>query len=469
MIRLLPAVCLLLSLSSGLPFERSYGTAADDRGVAVVAFDDGGCILVANSDSSPNFSQILVVRVDGAGDTVWTRTVPEPGGMLAATGAVSDGAGGCFIVGKRKVERVDWDMYAVRLDSSGRTAWSGYWGSPDADDIATGVCRADTGWVVCGYTLASGEANVRLDRLTALGAHPWILISGSNRPEYAYSVARSPDGSFLVAGAVYRDSSRFTDVLLMKVDSLGTLLWSRTFGDSLWDEARAVVQMANGDIGVVGFSSSYGQGNDCYFLRTNSAGQGIWSRTYGFAGSDRAYSACEASGGGLVAVGERFPFSGGSSDLYMLKVSGSGALAWDRFYGRAGNDCGYSVVTTPDSGFLIAGSTWNDSSGNFDAYLVKTTADGTLGVSGQPVVRMRSGPTITPNPFTTSVRIAGCAAGIAPARVFSSEGRLVAELARPANGPFVWDGRNSTGPQARPGVYYLETGQGTPVKLVKTQ
>lgn len=465
--RIALAIILAQSLCVAHTFERSYGTQANETGVGILALRNGGCLLVATAESVPDYSAILVVRVDSIGDTVWTRTIAEPGGELVSTAVAGDGDDGCLIVGSRKAERVDLDMYAVQLNSTGGVTWSSFWGSPDADDVATGVCSADSGWVVCGYTLATGQSRIRVDRLTKLGAHAWILVAESELPEYPYAVAPTSDRGFLVAGSVMVDSSPYTDMLLLKVSSLGAPTWTRTFGESLWDEARAVVQMPDDDISLAGFSSSYGQGLDVCLQRADSTGQGTWVRTFGFPGCDRAYGACPASDGGLVMVGERYPFGDGNSDLYMLKVSANGELAWDRFYGRSGDDCGYSVVASGDGGFLAAGRTWSDSTAGYDAYLVRTNANGTLGCANLETGVPLSAAVAVPNPFRRATRVHLQRAAVAAARVISVDGRAVRTLMPDARGDVLWDGADSDGRAVESGVYYLHDGSAGPVKLVR--
>ena len=62
-----------------------------------------------------------------------------------------------------------------------------------------------------------------------------------------------------------------------------------------------------------------------------------WTRTYGGARDDEGYSAQQASDGGYIVTGYTHSFGAGSNDVYLIKTNAAGDTLWTRTYG--GNGC----------------------------------------------------------------------------------------------------------------------------------
>jgi hypothetical protein len=190
--------------------------------------------------------------------------------------------------------------------------------------------------------------------------------------DYGRSVRQTSDGGYIVTGETHSFGIGWGDMLLMKVDSLGDTLWFKTYGGSMYDCGRAVIETAEGGYLVAGETQSFGAGgNDFYVVRTDSLGNALWSRTYGGGEYDCAYSVREAVDG-YVIVGETGSFEAGGQDIYLVKVDFLGNLSWDETYGGAGSERGFSIDETHDNGYVIAGYTSSYGSGGDDMYLVRT-------------------------------------------------------------------------------------------------
>ena len=90
------------------------------------------------------------------------------------------------------------------------------------------------------------------------------------------SVAQTSDGGYIVAGYTYSYGAGSRDLYLVKTDSLGDTLWTRTYGGTDWDGGRSVAQTSDGGYIVAGWTWSYGAGSyDVYLIKTDSLGLGI--------------------------------------------------------------------------------------------------------------------------------------------------------------------------------------------------
>src|SRR2546422_7042577 len=104
---------------------------------------------------------------------------------------------------------------------------------------------------------------------------------GSTFGDAAYSVQQTADSGYIITGY-----SR-ADVYLIKTNSLGDTLWTRTFGGSSSEVGLSVQQTTDGGYIIVGYTQSFGAGSsDVYLIKTNTLGDTLWTRTYGGSSSD---------------------------------------------------------------------------------------------------------------------------------------------------------------------------------------
>jgi hypothetical protein len=116
-------------------------------------------------------------------------------------------------------------------------------------------------------------------------------------------------------------------------------LWTRTYGGGSYDEAYSVQQTADGGYIVAGYTESFGAGwEDFYLVKTNSSGEPLWTRTYGGSGGDCAYSVQQTTDGGYVVAGFTYSFGAGNADFYLVKTNSQGDTLWTRTYGGSSYD-----------------------------------------------------------------------------------------------------------------------------------
>ncbi|MEO0070874.1 MAG: T9SS type A sorting domain-containing protein [candidate division WOR-3 bacterium] len=469
------ALCLvLLNFASGWTlFERSYGGKAAEEGLFVVPRADSGFFVAGYADSAPGYGRTYVLKVDKHGELVWSKLIVDTLGGVILHGACGDGSGGCVVVGQERSSRGDWDMFIQWIDSSGALVWRKNLGSTDVNDIGAAVCQTeDGGWVVVGNTITSQGWDVTATRLDRTGYVWWSKSYSSAGTDLAYAVTRTYDRGYVIAGATYPTNARFSDILLFKVDYWGYLVWQRSFGDSLWDEARAVIETKDSGIALAGFSSSYGEDIDGYLLCANAYGLMRWVRTFPKVGYEKFYGLAQTQDGGFVLTGES-AFPGEEADLMFLRTNPGGEMLWQRFYGGEGDDCGRAVVETGD-GFVLTGKTWTDSINRSDVYLIRTNSSGNVGVGTEGRRRTANGLRVYPNPFRKWVCVTlngewGRRNGEwgKKVRIFNQEGVLVQNLPLKEGNWVVWNGCDFSNRPVAKGVYMILLPDNQRVKVVK--
>jgi hypothetical protein len=124
----------------------------------------------------------------------------------------------------------------------------------------------------------------------------------------------------------------------------------------------------------------------CFSLVSSAKASSNWNKTYGGTGNDSARSLVATSDGGYAIAGTTDSFGAGNTDFWLVKTDADGVMEWNRTYGGTGDDEAYALVTAPDGGYAIAGSTNSFGAGgsgifaeaHTEVWLVKTDASGNM-------------------------------------------------------------------------------------------
>ena len=261
----------------------------------------------------------------------------------------------------------------------GDTLWTRTYGGDRIDRGFSAQQTTDGGYIIAGYTqsFGAGGNDVYLVKTDANGDTLWTRTYGASSADEAYSVQQTTDGGYIIAGRTYSFGHGGYDVWLLKTDAAGDTLWTRCYGGSESDYGESVQQTSDGGYIVAGYTESFGAGyRDSYLVKTNANGDTLWTRTYGESEEDYFYSVQQSSDGGYIVAGYTSSFGAGSYDVYLVKTDAGGDSLWTRTYGGFAYDYGWSVQQTSDGGYIVAGNTWSFGAGQSDFYLVRTDAQG---------------------------------------------------------------------------------------------
>jgi uncharacterized delta-60 repeat protein len=208
-------------------------------------------------------------------------------------------------------------------------------------------------------------------------AQTWARTYGGNQVEIAYSVRTTPDGGFIVAGFTDSFGSGGADAWVLRLDGDGNLLWQKAFGGSGTDGAYAVRPLPDGGFVVVGYTYSFTAGGEsrAWVFRLSPTGSLVWQKAYG---PGVAYGLDLTPDGGFVVVGATTAFGAAGLDTWVLRLDAQGDVVWQKRYGGGGSDVGYSIRTTFDGGFVVAGFTTSFGAGSYDAWVLRLDAVGNV-------------------------------------------------------------------------------------------
>lgn len=208
--------------------------------------------------------------------------------------------------------------------------------------------------------------------------------------EEAKFVLETADGDFILLGGAYNAGGTEEDALIVKTDSAGTIIWSKSFGDNtLIDYFSAGLIADDGSIYALGYTIGFSTAGSIYLVKFDSDGNIIWEKAYDTASSDQGMGLVKAGSTDLVIASENgvglkvdqngviiwqkkfasctfngvtatsdggFVFSGTkAAEMLLIKVNAAGTLQWAKTYGATGNELGHFVVEGNDGSLYAIG------------------------------------------------------------------------------------------------------------------
>jgi len=477
---LLAGIVLLLfsSLLAQAPdtlWTRTFGGDSADIGSSVQQTLDGGYIAVGGTGSFGNGkTDAYLIKMDMNGYFLWSKTY---GGLAADWGsAVQQTLDGGYIIagGTSSFGGGLNDVLLIKTDSSGDTIWTKTYGGEGFDFSRSVDATSDGGYIIAGATTSFGAGwyDAYLVKTDSLGNLLWSKTFGGVDEDIAFSVQQTFDNGYIIGG--YTDyGSGNSSVYLVKTDSFGDTMWTKKYGGPNCDQGySSIITSDNGYI-IVGETSSFGPGgSNVYVVKTDELGDTMWTAVYGGNEIEQGYSVCEITNSGYAIAGYTDSYGSGNGDFYLLRTNEDGDTLWTKTFGGNQWEYALSIQSSSDGGYIITGYTESYGEGNGDVYLVKTTEDPVNEERSQKIPSQSLKLTASPNPFSVSTNIQLQGSNRATVSIYDALGRRVREISLlPFNFRLgaTWDGRDKAGKALPPGIYFLKLNSKPVGKVVKVR
>jgi len=369
------SLLLLVSCSKEESFIKTYGGEGPDRGIHLIQSSDNNYVVVGNTMTRSNGLDVYLLKCSASGDTLWTRCLGGPGddnGWCIKETADD----GFIIVGfTQKDTETPNDILLIKTDSEGHQQWRKTYGGT-ADDIGWSlVVTEDGGYAIAAQTdsQGAGELDAFLLKTNTTGDSLWSRTYGGPLVDRVFSIDKTVDHGFVMAGITYSYSAGDRDAYLIKTDSLGEMIWQRSYGGSGYDNAHTVIVNDMGEIILTGYGQHWGDSlqMDVFLKQISSLGKDVWTRTYGGPANDRAMTVVETQERGYILTGFTQSFGQGNWDVYVVKTTATGDTVWTNSYGTPAPDHGYDIIQDHRGDFWVTGWTHGFGSPEGDLLLIK--------------------------------------------------------------------------------------------------
>ena len=311
-----------------------------------------------------------------------------------------------------------YDYWILKFDSTNQLQWQKTYGG-STDDRGTDLIQTtDNGYAVIGKSKSNdldvsenaGFDDFWVSKLDSSGAITWEYSFGFAGTDVPYSIIQTNDNGYLLSGVLDVSASNGLgdrnsifnrhaggDYWVIKLDASGSKQWSNYYGGNFTETAYDAIQTEDDGYIIVGSSDSNdvditnNRGSyDFWVIKISATGLLIWEKSFGGSEIDEARAISPTSDGNYIIVGDSrssnldLSENSGAADLWIIKITPEGTLLWEKTFGGSNFDVGRSITKTQDNGFLISGSsrssdgTLTANKGQNDAWVVKINSNGNL-------------------------------------------------------------------------------------------
>lgn len=263
--------------------------------------------------------------------------------------------------------------------------WKKCYGGTKNDALESIKQTPDGGFIMLSTTYSSdgdvtsihGGANdtdIWVAKLDGLGNIEWQKSIGGTQQDFGADIELTNDGGYIIAGRTYSSNgdSTFTyggqDAWIIKITSTGEITWQKTFGGNGADAAYDIIQTTDGGYIFAGFAGGSGgivtnfMGfRDGWIVKITNSGTLVWQKTLGGTQEDYAFKIIETNGGYIVgcqAYSSNLQVVGnhGADDFWLVRLNTTGAITWSRCYGGNNSEQLNDFIATNDNGYIMVGN-----------------------------------------------------------------------------------------------------------------
>ncbi|QMU31040.1 hypothetical protein [Adhaeribacter radiodurans] len=407
-----------LKADGSIEWDKTIGGSGLDNLSLVKQSSDGGYILVGYSYSGKSRDKTeasygaWVVKITADGTKEWDKVISRI--RITSLQPTRDGG---YILGGGSV-----DYWVAKLKADGSMEWDKTIGGAGEDALRVVHQIRDGSYILGGYSYSGisgdksedskGDYDYWIVKLKVDGSKEWDKTIGGNRSDNLNSLQQTNDGGYILGGnsnsGISGDKSQVSrgrdDYWIVKLNTSGAKIWDKTFGGDKNDYLGTVQQTLDGGY-ILGGASESGKNGDkseatngymdywVIKIKEEEPLTSQWNMRYGGSGQDNFTTVIKTKDGGYLSggytnsnkSGDKTQASQGKQDYWIVKSDKNGKKEWDQRYGGSGEDYLNSIISTSDGGYLLAGSSLSDKSGDKsqtsqgdrDYWIVKIDAQGT--------------------------------------------------------------------------------------------
>ena len=357
-------------------FENTYqfNNFYNVNGEVVYQLADNGYLVMGNvQDTSTYNSSIILLKTDSQGDVIWSKRYSK--NDIDANSAIQTKDGGFLLTGSEYQQNTyTYETILIKTDNQGNIIWAKTYSSNSSN---SNVKESAEG----GYILSTEGGDLELLKIDSEGNILWCnYYTGSfgNNQGRAWNpsnnVLITNDNSYVAVDNTISSNLMNTNCIIVKADKDGNIKWGYILGGDDEDIFIDAIQTQDGGYAALGYTKSFGSGGeDVFMVKFNSNGQILWTKTYGTAASEISSSLKELPNSDLIISIHNFS----TFPSIVLKTDSKGNTLWSKRITKRGFI--RNLNTTDDNGLILTGGRYHDSSWSRDLWFFKTNSLGYTG------------------------------------------------------------------------------------------
>jgi len=300
----------------------------------------------------------------------WEKTLCKKGNLSQRAYSIIEtkdhaylAAGSTSVPGKLVSSKNAW---IVKFDKSGKIQWDRIFGDKHESEAFCVIQTRDGSYAFTGYCSAKDnriDNDIWVVKLDVKGSLQWEKSFGAKNDDKASSIIQTKDGGYVVVGYSETEpkSGKLKDVKkniwILKLDANGNKQWDKKIGrEDRNDKATAVVLAHDNGYVVAGYTASEGKGwSRFWVVKFDEKGNSVWKKSFeNNFNHEYALSLISTQDGGYMLAGYTWSDSFGKK-MKVYKISATGDLQWDRSYADEFGTLAYSITQIEDGGYLLAG------------------------------------------------------------------------------------------------------------------
>jgi hypothetical protein len=287
--------------------------------------------------------------------------------------------GGYIVTGSMAVT---WPYYAelllAKTDADGEESWRSNFPIADTNLYGTVVHQTtDGGYIIVGSVGGAWLWDVLVLKADANGDLVWQRSFGkSDGPDHGADVLQTSDGGYIVLGDTSTYGQGGYDLWLIKLTADGTEQWNKTIGGTSNEEPKRFIETDDGGYVIVGRTETAEYMEDVWVVQIDEDGDVLWQKTYGDSDLTEYGVDVKTVSNGYIVLGS-YQDMNWTESLWVLRLDTQGTLLWDKLISEETTVFGTSITPTTDGGYFITGNLITDMETCFsDAYFLKLNHQG---------------------------------------------------------------------------------------------
>jgi hypothetical protein len=186
----------------------------------------------------------------------------------------------------------------------------------------------------------------------------WEKDYENNSAGKIFSSIKADDSSWLLLGETNASGAQGTRILVLKIDSKGTLIWQKTIGSNGDLKFKSVCKSQNEGFYVLGTKQDAQSKKFVWIAKADANGNMLWEATAGGGENENIADIIETPDFGLFVCGSKEIKGDHDTDGWLIKFSKKGAIETQALFGtRYINDELSSIISDNKGGYILSGFT----------------------------------------------------------------------------------------------------------------